>query len=371
MYRTHFGLKALPFENVPDPAFFFDEGDYHRVLTRMSDAVAAGRGLLAVAGPIGAGKTTVSQRLMADLPEGAALIWLAEPPATDLELLRFIAHELGIETSPDDSRVFLLRDIRRELLGLLGDGKRALMVIDESHLANDDVLECIRLLNNLEEGPAKLLQIILLGQPELMTRLARPEMENFRQRIAGLEQIGTMDGGRLREYILHRLQVAGAEGEIFTDQALEAVCLSTGGVPRRTNSLCDRALRMAFEAGNEQVDTKDVHRAAMDLGMGRETMHYIVRMRSEETAVEQKPAEESGSDTVAEEAASPPEERETIPPSVRDGSPAQEAPRGLALPLALFTLSLLSLAGSVAFYCSRAPAATPAACLRCLLERFF
>ena len=91
MYREHFGLHALPFENVPDPAFFFDEGDYHRVLTRMSDAVSAGRGLLAVAGPIGAGKTTGCQRRMAELPEGAALIWLAEPPSTDMELLHFIA----------------------------------------------------------------------------------------------------------------------------------------------------------------------------------------------------------------------------------------------------------------------------------------
>lgn len=367
MYRKHFGLKALPFENVPDPAFFFDEGDYHRVLTRMADAVAAGRGLLAVAGPIGAGKTTVSQRLMADLPEGAALIWLAEPPATDLELLRFIAHELDIETGPDESRVFLLRDIRKTLLGLLGDGQSALMVIDESHLANDEVLECIRLLNNLEEGPAKLLQVILLGQPEIMTRLEQPDMENFRQRIAGLEQIGTMDTDRLREYVRHRLQVAGAEGEVFTEQALEAVCLSTGGVPRRTNSLCDRALRMAFEAGHESVDTEDVHRAAVDLGMGRETMHYIVRLRSEETAGEKAPADGPQPEAGGEETGKAPQGEAASLPVPAPGA----ATRGLALPVALFVLSLLSFAGSVAFYCSRTPASPPAACLQSLLERFF
>lgn len=369
MYREHFGFHALPFENVPDPAFFFDEGDYHRVLTRMSDAVAAGRGLLAVAGPIGAGKTTVSQRLMAELPEGAVLIWLAEPPATDMELLHFIAQELGIDTPADSSRVFVLRDIRKKLLQLLREEKRSLMVIDESHLVCDEVLESIRLLNNLEEGAVKLLQIILLGQQELMERLASPDMENFRQRIAGLEQIGTMDPHRLREYILHRLSVAGAKREVFTDQALEAICLSTGGVPRRTNSLCDRALRLTYEDGKTLVDTEAVHKAAMNLGMGRQTMHFIVGLRSKEGRGEEE--------TDHAPAPSSPPEPDKVPLIPADGEPAVAAAgagiprRGLALPLSLFGMSLLSLAGSFAFYCSRSPSKTAAACLSSLLEHLF
>ena len=241
------------------------------------------------------------------------------------------------------------------------------MVIDESHLVCDEVLESIRLLNNLEEGAVKLLQIILLGQQELMIRLASPDMENFRQRIAGLEQIGTMDTHRLREYILHRLTVAGAKGEIFTAQALEAICLSTGGVPRRTNSLCDRALRLAYEEGKTLVDTEAVHRAALALGMGRQTMHYIVGLRSEEVQETEEAAEQAAS--------SPPPEKEKAPLFPAEGETvvtgAGVTRRGLALPLSLFGLSLLSLAGSFAFYCSRSPATTPAACLASLLEKIF
>jgi general secretion pathway protein A len=370
VYREHFGLRALPFENVPDPEFFFDEGDYHRVLGRMTDAVFAGRGLLAVAGPIGAGKTTVSQRLMADLPEGATLIWLAEPPETDMELLRFIAQDLDIAPSPGATRVFMLRDIRTRLLNLAEEDKRALMVIDESHLVNEDVLECIRLLNNLEEGPLKLLQIILLGQQELVTRLAEPELENFRQRIAGLEQIGTMDAPRLREYILHRLKVAGADGDIFTEESLEAVCRATGGVPRLTNTLCDRSLRLAFEAGTALVDAEQVHQAAMDIGIGRQTMHFLVGLRS-------------GTDGKGEPAGTdapplPTAEGAVAGDSIGEGAAEVSArerltdsSHRLALPLALFCLSLLCLTGSFVLYCLRSPASTPAQCLASLAAQLF
>lgn len=342
MYREHFGLRSLPFENVPDPAFFFDVGDHHRILQRMTDAVTAGRGLLSIAGPIGSGKTTLSQKLMADMSERVRLVWLAEPPGTAADLFRFLAEELGAE-SGSSTRVFVLRDVRRKLLELQQSGRRCLMIIDESHLMADEVLEGVRLLNNLEEGPSKLLQIILLGQQELVERFSRPEMEAFRQRIAGLEVIGRMEPVRVKDYILHRLGIAGGRESIFTARALEAVALATGGVPRKINSLCDRSLRVAWEDKRSVIDAEEVHRAATELGLGRSTMRFLLEEKSE-------------NDSTAAAAGGP------LP---------EPSPLGMLLPALLFVSSLGAFGASLLLYCGRAASRGGGDCLQSLLARLF
>ena len=382
MYRQHFNLRALPFENVPDPAFFFDRGDYHRVLQRMTDSVEAGRGLMAVAGPIGSGKTTLSQKLMADIPSSTKLIWMAEPPETAMELFLFLCQELGVEEK-SETRVFLIRNIREALLKKRAAGGRCLMIVDESHLMSDGVIEGIRLLNNLEEGADKLLQIILLGQQELSDRLSQPDLEAFRQRISALEIISKMNPERLREYILHRIAVAGGSPAIFSDHALEAITISTGGVPRVTNSLCDRSLRLAYEEGIATVDTREVHKAAMDLGLGRKTMHYLLKLRAEEEATPE-PAEEAtdgsgGAAETEEVARAEPTSvngAATDTPAPRDRAPAapKEAvpPRpSLGPPLLLFASSLAALAASFWFYCSQSAATFPGPCFEEIFGRFF
>ena len=154
MYTNHFSLQSLPFENVSDPACFFEQGDYSRVLSRMIDSLWAGRGLMVVAGPIGTGKTTLSQKLMVSVPEKTRIIWLGEPPDTSEDLLLFLTQELHI--SPESSgRIFVLRDIKEYLLKLHNEGNRCLLIMDEVHKISDDVLECVRLLNNLEQGSIK------------------------------------------------------------------------------------------------------------------------------------------------------------------------------------------------------------------------
>jgi general secretion pathway protein A len=371
MYTKHFGLTALPFENVPDPAFFFDSGDYHTVLQRMTDSLAAGKGLMAVAGPIGAGKTTLSQKLMADLPETTRLVWLAEPPTSAAGLLLFVAQELGLEDVSDE-RVFAMRDLRSRLLRLSAAGEQCLVIVDESHLACDDTLEGVRLLNNLEEGPKKLLQIILVGQQELVEMLSRPEREAFRQRIAALEVIGKMDPPRLREYVLHRLRVAGAKAPVFTDNALETVAVSTGGIPRVTNSLCDRSLRVAWEADKSTVDAAEVHQAAIDLGLGRKTLHYILKLRSEHHEKEDGPPKEE--EPAAKEApaddVSPAEEFLRAPEEGEDREKERADPR-LGGPLLFLLLSVAAFAGSIWFYCSRGGTPTAGNCLAKLLQSLF
>ena len=274
MYTNHFSLESLPFENVPDPLYFFDQGDYSRVLSRMLDSIKAGRGLMVLAGPIGTGKTTLTQKLMVSVPDKTTIIWLSEPPDTSDELLLFLSQELGIKPEVA-GRVFLLRDIKEHLLKLHDEGNSCLLMIDEVHKISDDVLESVRLLNNLEQGSIKLIQIFLIGQEEFLAKLARPELESFKQRIAWLEVIGKMTPSQTQEYILHRLKVAGSQSSIFTDDAIEAIVVAAQGTPRLINTLCDRALRVSYEANKTFVDLESIKQAGDDIGLGSEIFWWL------------------------------------------------------------------------------------------------
>ncbi len=274
MYTHHFSLQSLPFENVPDPAYFFDQGDYSRVFSRMIDSLWAGRGLMVVAGPIGTGKTTLCQKLMASVSERTRIIWLGEPPDTSEDLLLFLTQEFHISPG-SPSRIFVLRDIKEHLLKLHDAGNSCLLIMDEVHKISDDVLECIRLLNNLEQGSIKLIQMLLLGQEEFLVTLSRPELESFKQRIAWMETIGKMTHLQTHEYITHRLKIAGSQSRIFTDDAMEAIIIATRGTPRLVNAFCDRALRVSYEANKIIVDLVSVRRAADDIGLGTEVFLWL------------------------------------------------------------------------------------------------
>jgi len=275
MYTNHFSLVSLPFENVPDPLYFFEQGDYSRVLGRMIDSIWEGKGLMVLVGPIGTGKTTLTQKLMVSVPDKTRIIWLGEPPDTSDELLLFLTQELHINPE-SPGRVFLLRDIKEHLLKLNEEGNRCLLIIDEVHKISDDVLECVRLLNNLEQGSNKLIQMFLIGQEEFLAKLTRPELESFKQRIAWLEVIGKMTPLQTQEYILHRLKIAGSQSSIFTDEAIEAVVVAARGTPRLVNTLCDRALRVGYEADKPLVDLGSVRRAADDVGLGSEVFLWLM-----------------------------------------------------------------------------------------------
>jgi MSHA biogenesis protein MshM len=281
MYTKHFCFRILPFENVPDPVFFFDEGDHALVRKRVENSLKAGRGLIVVTGPIGSGKTTLSQMIKSDLSHNMKLIWMALPPESSTDLFLFIAQELGLKPSTSE-KVFVVRDIKDALLKINADGGRCLLIVDESHLMTDDTLNGIRLLNNLEEGSTKLIQILLLGQDELMDIINRPEMEPFKQRIATLEIIGKLNADRIRKYVSHRIQVAGGDPSIVSDSAWEALTLAfdSKGTPRVINSLCDRSFNLAFEREKTIVDVYDVYDAARGMGLGKEIFHYIITLKN-------------------------------------------------------------------------------------------
>lgn len=375
MYAEHFALKTLPFENVPDPIFFFDQGDYGRARGRIADSLKAGRGLMVVAGPIGSGKTTLSQMIIkSEFSRDKRLIWMAEPPGNREDLFLFIAQELGLKPSTSE-RTFVIRDIRNALLKIRSEGGRCLAIIDESHLISDDVISGLRLLNNLEEGSAKLIQILLLGQPELMETIDKPDMEPFKQRIATLEILGKMSADSMHKYVSHRIQVAGGHPSLFTDTGLEALSLAfpSGGTPRLINSLCDRSLNAAFEKGKAAVDAQDVYEAAQGMGLGKEVFFYILKLKETETMVQ---APFKGADDAIEEAETP---GKTTMDSVSEkpgetvshhnmqavlqparetsdiGLPTSKTHReSLKKPILFLLLSILSLVLSIFFYTQRA-----------------
>lgn len=278
MYTSHFGFSLLPFENVPDPVFFFNQGQYNEIMSMLIDSVAAGRGLVVLVGPIGSGKTTISQQLAAHLAKTINLIWLAEPPDSFGELVALIAEEIGLDTK-DKSRLFLLRDIQARLLEIRSQGLHCLLVIDECHRMTKNVLEGIRVLTNLEKGADKLLQIILLGQEEMVRNLNTEDMKALKQRISTLKHLDRLEPDKTRQYILHRLRLAGGKTDIFSDQALDMICLSAGGIPRVVNSFCHHSLLVAHGSGRAIVEPEHVHRAAQEVGLTRETFHYLLKLQ--------------------------------------------------------------------------------------------
>jgi len=289
MYTENFNLNKLPFENVPDPAFFFDQGDYGQIHNRIKNSMIAGRGLTIVTGPIGSGKTTLSQMIKSDYPDNLQLIWMAEPPDNSTDLFLFVIQELGLKISSKE-RVFILRDIREALLRMHSAEKKCFMVIDESHLMTKELLEGIRILNNLEEGPTKLIQILLLGQVEILEILKKPELKPFMQRISSLETIGKMNAEKIRHYISHRIQIAGGKPSIFTKTGWEAVVIASvtgGGVPRVINSLCNRSLNAACEKGKTAVDIDDISTVAEEMGIFKDLFHYKMKTENKKKKPEE------------------------------------------------------------------------------------
>jgi len=351
----------LPFENVPDPVFFFDEGEYARIRNRIKDSLKAGRGLIVVTGPIGSGKTTLSQMIKSDFSHEIKLIWMAEPPGNSNDLFLFIAQELGLKPSTSE-RVFVLRDIKDALLKINADNGKCLVIIDEAHLMSDDTLNGIRLLNNLEEGSTKLVQVFLLAQEELIDKINKPEMEPFKQRVATMEILGKMNPERIHKYISHRIKIAEGQTSIFSDTGWKALVLAfgSGGTPRLINLLCDKSLNVAFERGKTTVDVNDVYEAAEGTGLQKEVFHYMIALKQKDKDKQVQPAGKS--DSIKE----PEEPRKKPAPSVIRKS--KTAKKSLKIPMLFLFLSILAVIASMDFYCGKSGSPDLVTCILDLIS---
>ncbi len=264
MYASFFGLNEKPFSITPDPRYLFLSERHAEALAHLVYGINEAGGFIQLTGEVGTGKTTVVRSLLAQAPKNAEIALILNPRMTPAEFLLAICEELGITVAAAsaDSLKDLVDLLSQHLLKSHADGKRIVLVVDEAQNLSVEVLEQVRLLTNLETETQKLLQIILIGQPELRELLGRVELRQLAQRITGRYHLDPLSGDEAAAYVRHRLRVAGSTREIFTSGALREIRRLSGGVPRLINIISDRALLGAFSEDRHLVRASVVRRAA-------------------------------------------------------------------------------------------------------------
>ena len=273
MYVSHFGLQQAPFSIAPDPRYLYMSERHREALAHLLFGVGGGGGFVLLTGEIGAGKTTVCRCFLEQVPEGCQVAYIFNPKLSVIELLQSVCDEFGIAVAApaaDPSGPASIKTyidlLNRHLLAAHALGRHCVLVIDEAQNLCAEVLEQLRLLTNLETNERKLLQIMLIGQPELRGMLAEPGLEPLAQRVIARYHLGALTAAETARYIAHRLAVAGRVGALpFDAAALRRIHQRSGGVPRRINLLADRALLGAYAEGRAEVGRRTVDRAAAEV----------------------------------------------------------------------------------------------------------
>lgn len=267
MYQSYYGLTELPFHITPDPKFLYLSPTHQEALQHLKYGVFEKKGFIVLIGEVGCGKTTLCRQFLDEVEQDARfdVALILNPSVNETQMLRAILTELG-QVPLHHDQPDLLGQLNRALLQRIAAGREILLLIDEAQNLSFPVLEQIRLLSNLETDKHKLLQIVLMGQPELKDILARPELRQLRQRVLVHYELHPLSRGELAHYIQHRLTRAGSQGRPwFTPWALRAVHRYSQGIPRVINNLCDKAILAAFIRESDEVTYWDVRRAIKDL----------------------------------------------------------------------------------------------------------
>ena len=265
MYTAFYGLGEKPFSLTPNPAFLYLSDSHREALAHLVYGLEQGEGFIVLAGEVGTGKTTLCRSLLERIEADSEIAILFNPSNDDLELLQSISEEFGL-VAEGRSRRQLLSALNAFLLDCHGRDRRVVLIVDEAQNLSIETLEQIRLLSNLETTSSKLIQIILMGQPELETKLDSDALRQLRQRVTVRWSLRPFSPKDTAAYIQHRLYVAaGAERQIFTPAALREIHRLTGGIPRLVNVLCDRALLVGYAEGGHRVGTKWVRQAAREV----------------------------------------------------------------------------------------------------------
>ena len=268
MYKEHFGLTEAPFSIAPDPRYLYMSDRHREALAHLLYGVQTDSGFILLTGEVGTGKTTICRCLIGQLPEEVDTAFIINPKLTADELLASICDDLGVTYPSSASTKVLVDVLNAYLVATIDSGRRTLLIIDEAQNLSVEVLEQLRLLTNLETNQRKLLQIILLGQPELLAMLSEKSLRQLSQRITARFHLQALDRAEVSAYIAHRLSVAGAREDLFRPAAMRRVHRQSGGVPRVINLICDRALLGAYTENRSRVTTRIVDRAAKEVLSG-------------------------------------------------------------------------------------------------------
>ena len=265
MYRNHFGFEELPFSITPDPRFIYNSANYEEVLGKLRYGIEAKKGFIVVSGEAGTGKTTLLRRLMRSFSDRIAYAYIFNPRLKLTSLLRAILNDLGVPAKATDKES-MLEQLNEYVLRQHKNGRIVTWIFDEAQGLSDEVLEELRLLGNLETDSEKLIQIILVGQPELEHRLDRPKLRQVKQRIAHRLVLYPLAPHEVSPYLAARLDQAGYKGgELFNLISVNLIAAYSRGIPRVINSLCDNALERACQAGAATISPEIIDDAATEL----------------------------------------------------------------------------------------------------------
>ncbi len=299
MYAEHFGFSKPPFSVTPDPQVFFENSVYREAFAKLQYGVAAKKGFVVVTGEVGTGKTTLLRKLLHGLGPTVHSVFIFNTQVSFVELLRLILDDLGLARH-DDDKLNMIEVLNRYLMERLRQGHIVTLLIDEAQNLSDEALEGLRLLSNLETDTQKLLQIVLMGQPELERKLDQPKLRQLKQRIILHCRLTPLKKEDVGAYIDFRLKAAGYRGKnLFDHASLEAIALYSRGVPRLVNIICDNALVAAFAAAKQKVSVQMVEELARALRLSmpqpidtRHPVHHKMPANPAKPRAEEKPPPE-------------------------------------------------------------------------------
>ncbi|MGD9874894.1 MAG: ExeA family protein [Kiritimatiellia bacterium] len=267
MYLDFYQLKEMPFNITPDPRFLYFTGRHREAFDHLLYGIEHRKGFIQLTGEVGSGKTTLCRAVLSQLPTTIRTALVLNPCLSETQLLRAIINDFGLDPSGND-RLAYIEQLNEFLLGQLNEGYNVALIIDEAQDLEPEVMEQIRLLNNLETDQHKLMQIVLVGQPELEEKLSRNELRQLRQRITVKAHLSALSEEETGEYIAHRLQVAGAQGRLSFDRAaVRQIHKVAQGTPRVVNTIADRAMMAGYIMNTFSIGAKEVKRAIRDLEM--------------------------------------------------------------------------------------------------------
>jgi general secretion pathway protein A len=266
MYQGFYGLTKMPFNTTPDTRFFFHSEQHQEALSSLLYAVSERKGFMLLTGDIGAGKTTVCRAFLNRLDPNTKVAVITNTRLTERQLLQSICEEFGLWIPGNVGKVTLFNELNAFLIDQYRQGNTVVLIVDEAQNLRPEVLEEIRLISNLETERDKLIQMILMGQPELRDIIELPELKQLKQRIVLRFHLYPLSERESQAYIFHRLKVSGADGSLkFSRKALRAVYEYSGGIPRVINIVCDNALLLGFVQETRKISEAIVREVIRDL----------------------------------------------------------------------------------------------------------